>query len=93
MPFKKGVVSNPNQKGKPKPKTEQWNNIVGWLVTDGGFSFLAKLKDLSSGQELTRPEMDFIEHYERLLEYHKPKLARHEEDITSNGESIVLKLD
>jgi len=78
MPFQKGNKLGTKNKGVPKTKEQQWQNIVGWLVGDGGQAFLNKLKRLSIGKELKPPEREFLEHFKDLLEYHQPKLARTE---------------
>jgi len=78
MPFEKGNKYASVQKGKPKAKTQQWNNLVGWLTGDGGVAFKEKIASLSMGAELTKPEKEFLEHYKDLLEYHQPKLSRAE---------------
>jgi hypothetical protein len=78
MPFEKGNKLASLQKGKPKARTQQWDNLVGWLVGDGGVAFKSKIASLSVGTELTKPEKEFLEHYKDLLEYHQPKLSRAE---------------
>ena len=76
MPFEPGNKLATSQKGNAKPKTEAWNNIVGWLVGDGGQAYKASLEDLSKDKEISKPRKEFLEHYENLLEFHQPKLAR-----------------
>lgn len=76
MPFEKGNKLASVQKGKPKPKVQAWNNIVGWLVGDGGQAYKASLQDLSNDKEISKPRKEFLQHYENLLEFHQPKLAR-----------------
>lgn len=78
MAFKKGNKLATVNKGKPKVKQEQWSNIVGWLVGDGGVAFKDKLKGLSGGKEITKEEEKFMDYYMSLLEFHQPKLARKE---------------
>jgi len=76
MKFQKGNKLASVQKGKPKAKTQAWNNIVGWLVGDGGTKFKELINDLSNGIEITKEQKEFLGHYKDLLEYHQPKLAR-----------------
>ena len=78
MPFQKGNKLGSMNKGKKSVKTQQWENIVGWLAGKGGEAFLEKLHTLSVGAEMTREEKEFIGHYKDLLEYHQPKLSRQE---------------
>lgn len=88
MVFVKGNKLGEKSRGVPKAKTEQWNNIVGWLVGDGGTSFKDKIKALSEGKEMTKEEKEFIQHYKDLLEFHQPKLSR----VENNG-SLNIKIE
>jgi len=88
MVFVKGNKLGEKSRGVPKAKTEQWNNIVGWLVGDGGSSFKDKIKALSEGKEMTKEEKEFIQHYKDLLEFHQPKLSR----VENNG-SLNIKIE
>jgi len=78
MTFTKETAKELGRKGgkTPKAKTQAWNNIVGWLATDGGMTFKALLDKQSRGEDLSKPEKEFMEHYKDLLEYHRPKLSR-----------------
>ena len=72
MPFQKG-----NKLGQaPKAKAEAWNNIVGWLAGQGGSQFQKLVADLSSGKEIKPPQVQFLDYYLQLLEYHQPKRSR-----------------
>lgn len=80
------------QKGTQKAKTQAWNNIVGWLVGDGGHQYKDLLAKLSIGEELTKSHLEFMNRFEALLEYHQPKLARTE--LTGKGgEDLKIILD
>jgi hypothetical protein len=83
MTFQKGNKLATVNKGRPQAKTLAWNNIVGWLVGDGGHRFKEILGTISTGGEVTKEEKEFLGHYKDLLEYHQPKLARTE--ITGEG--------
>lgn len=88
MPFQKG-----NQLGKANAdpahnKRGQWNNIVGWLVGDGGNAYKELIAKQAAGEEIKKPQQEFMDRFEGLLEYHQPKLARQEVDHTSLGEKI-----
>lgn len=78
MPFQKGNKLACNQRGGTKPKTEAWNNIVGWLIGKGGERYLELMVALSNGKKITKEEKEFMDRYETLLEFHAPKLARAE---------------
>ena len=89
--FQKGNKLACVQKGKPKAKTQAWNNIVGYLVGDGGMAFKQKIESLSVGAEITKEEKEFLQHYKDLLEYHQPKLARTE--LTGkDGKDLQIEL-
>jgi hypothetical protein len=89
MPFEKGNKLATVNKGKSKPKTQAWENIVGWLVGDGGQAFKNKIEALSVGAELTKEEKEFIGHYKDLLEFHQPKLARNDDSLNVKGNVTV----
>lgn len=89
MPFVKGNKLGSLQKGTKKARTQAWDNIVGWLIGDGGHEFKKKLAKLASGEELTKAEREFMDHYKDLIEFHQPKLARTE----INGEMKHKFLD
>ena len=78
MPFEKGNKVASTKKGMKYAKTQAWENIVGWLIGDGGEAFKKKIESLSNGAEITKEEKEFLQHYKDLLEYHQPKLARTE---------------
>ena len=78
MPFQKGNKLATVQKGKPKAKTQAWKNIVSWLVGSGGIKFKDLIEKLSLGEEISKEEEKFLQHFKDLLEYHQPKLARTE---------------
>lgn len=86
MPFQKGNQEARVNKGQPKVRVRQWDNIVGWLVGDGGYAFKEAINKLSNGEAISKPQKEFIQHYKDLLEFHQPKLAR--QDLTSGGEKI-----
>lgn len=86
--FEKGNKLATVQKGKPKARTQQWDNIVGWLVGEGGCAYKELIAKLAAGEETKKPQKEFMDRFEGLLEYHQPKLARQEVDHTSLGEKI-----
>jgi len=80
MPFTKETAKKLGSKGGKAAKYNrtQWENVVGWLIGDGGIAFKDKIIELSKGRDLSKPEKEFLQHYKDLLEYHQPKLARTE---------------
>ena len=89
MGFKKGNTLGKELAGKPKAKTQQWDNIVGWLVGDGGAKYQEALDLLSNDKEISKSRKEFLDHYETLLEFHQPKLARQEVKQDIKIESLV----
>ena len=91
MPFQKGNKLATVNKGQIKPKTQAWDNIVGWLVGEGGDAYRESLAKLSTDKEISKPRKEFLEHYETLLEFHQPKLARQQIDSTVKIDSLVTE--
>jgi len=91
MPFTKESAKEYGKKGgeTPSGKTKAWDNIVGWLVGDGGVAFKNKLEALSVGGEITKEEKEFLEHYKDLLEFHQPKLTRADNKTELSGKINV----
>jgi hypothetical protein len=73
-PFQKGNKLATVNKGIPK--NQAWENVAGWLVGEGGQKYKESLQSLASDKEISKPRKEFLEHYENLLEFHQPKLAR-----------------
>lgn len=84
MTFKKG---NKLGKGRPKgskdQKTQDWHNIGEYLITKGAARYVEELQ-AAEGKE-------FMERFEKILEYFKPKLARTELS-NEEGKDFVIKL-
>lgn len=91
MPFQKGCKSiGGRPKGSMNIRSLQWQGIVDWLQREGGYGYLEKLKRLDEGNKLTEPEKEFLEHYEKLLEYHQPKLGRNEQKIEVEEKKFLI---
>lgn len=78
MPFQKGNKLGAMTAGRPKAKTVAWENILGWLVGDGGHQYKKLLAKQASGELLNSSEREFMDRFQDLLEFHQPKLARTE---------------
>lgn len=78
MTFQKG---NQLWKKGLQSKKEQKSRMAQFiaLVASGGITeYTDKLEKQSQGVELTKPEVEFMDRIERLIEYVQPKLARTE---------------
>jgi len=94
--FTKETAKELGRKGgkTPKAKTQAWNNIVGWLVGDGGQRFKELIGKLSAGEDISKAEKEFLVHYKDLLEFHQPKLSRSDSKVEGEFkfEGIELKV-
>ena len=62
------------------------------VVADGGIdAYGQKLDDLANKEELSKAEQEFMDRFERLMPYVKPKLSTQIVDLTSGGEKIDFK--
>lgn len=84
---KKGTVNNP--KGRPagskNEKTRQWEELGHALITthsERANKILAKMDDT-----------DFMNHFERMLEYFQPKLQRTEANVNANVNAKVRAIN
>lgn len=72
MTFKKGQSGCPT--GKPKgtlsPKTKAWEELGEYIANAGARRYLKALEQLN--------DAEYVNRFEHVLEYFKPKLARSE---------------
>ena len=69
--WRKGLEARNEQKSKIDRFFE--------IVADGGIEkYGEKLEDLANGSELSKPEGEFFDRFEKLIPYVKPQLARTE---------------
>ena len=75
-----------------KSKKEKEQKILDMLFGDlgegGAEAYGDKLEKLSNSKSLSDEEKEFMDRYEKLLEFHRHKLARSEVDVTSKGEQM-----
>ena len=85
MPFKKGVVTNPDGRpvGAVSEKRKHWEQLGEWFTTEGAQR--AKEIMMKSDDEA------FMNHYKNLIELFKPKLQR-TENTNLNAELTVIKI-
>jgi hypothetical protein len=85
MPFKKG-----NQLWKQGIKAKEANKdrlteFFGVVANGGVAKYGEKLGELAEGAELTKSELEFMDRFEKLFEYIRPKLARTEHTGEGGG--------
>lgn len=87
MPFAKGNTLWKDSLKTRKERSEKILTLLFGDLEDGGAEqYGEKLEKLAKKKELTAPELDFMDRYEKLMEYLVPKLAR--TDLTSGGKRI-----
>ena len=62
-------------------KAREWESIGAYLLTHGSEKFLLEIGQLE-GKE-------YVSAFKDILEYFKPKLARQDVDVTSQGDKIT----
>lgn len=81
MPFKKGHNLS---KGRPisskNEKTKQWEEL--------GHSLITRHSERANQIMSDSDDETFMDNFHKLLEYFKPKLARQDLDIKSDGERL-----
>jgi len=91
MPFQKNNTlwkEGLKQKRKNKERIDTFFEIVA----DGGIAqYGAKLEALANKEELTKEELEFMDRFEKLFEYVRPKLAR-QEHTGKNGKELSINL-
>jgi hypothetical protein len=69
------------KKGQVQAKRAAWDQLSEYILGEGVDRYMSIINEL--------PDNDFLDRFENILEYFKPKLARTQTDLTTNGESIV----
>jgi len=89
MPFQKGnTIWKKGWKAK-KENDKSRLDILFNIAEDGGAQEYAnKLDKLARGKALSESELEFMNRFEKLFEYLKPKLSRKDVDVTSGGSVI-----
>ena len=84
MPFKEGNQLATKNKGKSK--TSHVQEYLAYLGSGAARHYYEKLEEQANGKELTEPEREFMNRFERNTEFITPKLARTEvkEEIDQN---------
>lgn len=78
--FKKGHKGL-KPKGAVSKKTRMWEDLGSYIVNEGAEKAMNYL--------MTLGDKDFFDRFNLMLEYFKPKQSRVQQDITSNGKTIV----
>lgn len=85
MPFEKNNKYGKQNKGVKKQKTREWEACGAYVITQGAERYVEELKK-SGGRE-------FMERFEKILEYFKPKLGRTEHTGKDGGPLEVKTVD
>ncbi len=92
MVFKKNdpETKKNSAKGKiaRKENIRRENEMIVTAITGGFIPYEEKIQKIQKEEELTKPELDYMDRIEKWVEYSIPKLARKEVDITSKGDKI-----
>lgn len=84
MPFTKGhKLAKGRGKNSKNKKTLEWETFSKYCLEGGLERFAAELNTLEG--------KDYVESFLKLLEFHKPKLAR--TDVTSNSTQMMIVMD
>jgi len=71
-----------------KKNTQERNDVLIKAITGGFDDYAKKLEELNKKNKLTKPEQEYMDRMEKIMEFAVPKLARKEVDITSKGDKI-----
>lgn len=92
MAFKKGMSGNPNGRkpGSRNVKSEQWEALVSSLENEQSENFTLFMRSLWNGTKADKALACDL--YLKLLEFHKPKLARTDvkADVTADVNVTIL---
>lgn len=78
MPWEKGNSYWRKAVDAKKENKERMAEFLEQIAGGAIPKYIAKLEDLSEGEELSKPEVDFMDRTERWAEFIQPKLARNE---------------
>jgi hypothetical protein len=93
MPRPKGFLPGNKEGTKAKgikkfgAKKEAWNELSNFMITEGAVKYMEGLQALHAKGE--RGIEEYLDRYERLLEWFKPKLARVEQVTTHNFQQLT----
>ena len=74
-----------------KEQANRTAELLGALVDMGSEKYGDKMMILADGEEISKPEEQFMDRLERLIEYRAPKLAR-QEHTGANGAPLSLSV-
>lgn len=69
------------KKGSLNKKTKEWDDIGEYISTHGAAKYMCILKEIEG--------KDYMERFEKVLEYFKPKLGRTEHTGKDGGDLVV----
>ena len=91
MPFEKGNQLAKTKIGMKYSKTQTWENLGMKYMSGYTDRYSDFLERLVKGEKASKEELEFMNRYEKLTEYFKPKLAR-TEMTGPNGKEAVFNI-
>jgi len=85
MPFNKDNAVELGRKGGQVKKTGV-QEYLEYLASGAARGYYERLEKQKNGKELTKPEREFMDRFERQTEYIAPKLSRTEQKTEHSGE-------
>lgn len=76
--------------GQGRQRIHDWNAFGKDFLTSGLDKYMEFCERQIDGEDLKKPQLDFMDRWERMLEYFKPKLARREHIGEITTKSVVI---
>ena len=86
MPFNSITAKAGGKKGGKSGKLDGVGAYLTYLATGAARQYYEKLEQQAQGEELSKPEREFMDRFEKNTEYIAPKLARTEVKTEHSGE-------
>lgn len=83
MPFEKNNKLWQKSVEARKEKKSRIDSFFEMIASGGITEYGEKLSKLAESQELSKPEIEFLDRMDKMVEYVRPKLARNE--LTGKG--------
>lgn len=90
MPFTKETAKSAGKKGGQAGKFDGVGEYLSYLASGAARHYYTKLEQQAVGVELSEPEREFMNRFERNTEFIAPKLARNENSHNLSEESAQM---